>query len=312
MAIVCFGACAAEERALAAAGLDHRRRLIGHGVAHELHVKARVGHGWIPAAIVASAALPREPSYDRSMHAFLRLPPAPTLAPLVGGGDPRAALQHIADSGFRHVQLSAALPGMRPRDLDRSARRDLLARLRRIELTVAGVDLWVPVEHYTSPEHSDRAAAAILDAIDLAADLGRVPLSVRLTDGIPDDVVQAWRSRAEMCGVAVADHAPAPHALLSTGIDPAALLAAGVAPATHTSNIANLAAARFSDFRDESRIAPGAGRLDVLTYQVALVSRAFEAPVAVDLRRVANPHAALDSALRAWAATGILLAPEGD
>lgn len=246
------------------------------------------------------------------MHVFTRLPPAPTLAPLVAGGDPRAALQRISDSGFRHVQLSAALPGMRPRDLDRSARRDLLARLRRIELTVSGLDLWIPEEHYTAPEHADRAAAAIMDAIELAADLGRVPLSVRLPDGVDDHVAREWRGRAETCGVSIADHSPTPHALLSSGVDPALLLAAGLSPASHTSNAPNLAAARFSDYRDESRVAPGAGRLDVLAYQVALVSRGFDAPVALDLRRVATPATALETGRNAWAATGILLAPEGD
>ena len=244
------------------------------------------------------------------MHVFMRLPPAPTLAPLVAGGDPRAALQLLADSGFHHVQLSAALPGMRPRDLDRSARRDLLARLRRIELTVAGVDLWIPQEHFAAPEHADRAAVAVLDAITLAADLGRVPLSVRLPDGVDDHVAQEWRSRAEICGVSIADHALKPHALLSAGVDPAALLAAGQDPVALTSSALNLAAARFSDFREESRTAPGAGRLDVLAYQVALVTRSFDAPVALDLRRVVNPAAALDTAADAWAATGILLARE--
>ncbi|MCC6908525.1 MAG: hypothetical protein IT430_11325 [Phycisphaerales bacterium] len=244
------------------------------------------------------------------MHAFTRLAPAPTLAPLARDGDPRAALQHIAQSGFRHVQLSAALPGMRPRDLDRSARRDLLARLRRIELTVAGIDLWVPVEHYTLPEHADRAAAAVLEAIELAADLGRVPLSIRLPDGVGEEIVSAWRSRGETCGVIIADHAPQPNALLGSGIDPAALLAAGLDPVALTSRAANLVAARFSDYRDESRTTPGAGRLDVLAYQVALVSRSFEAPVALDLRRVADPMSALGAALSAWAATGLLLAAE--
>lgn len=244
------------------------------------------------------------------MHAFMRLSPAPTLAPLVAGGDPRAVLQLLADAGFHHVQLSAALPGMRPRDLDRSARRDLLARLRRIELTAAGVDLWIPEEHFTQPEHADRAAAAVLDAITLAADLGRVPLSVRLPEDIDDHVVQEWRSRADICGISIADHSSTPHALLHSGIDPAALLAAGIDPAAHASNTPRLGAARFSDFRDESRVAPGAGRLDVLAYQVALVSRSFESPVALDLRRVVNPAAALDTAANAWAATGILLAPD--
>lgn len=242
------------------------------------------------------------------MSNFTRLAPAPTLAPFAGAGDPRAALSLLAAAGLRHVQLSAALPGMRPRDLDRSARRDLLARLRRLELVPAGLDLWIPLEHFTSPEHADRAAAAVIEAIELAADLGRLALSIRLADGLEGTIVQEWRSKAETCGVRLADHAPTPHPLLSVGIDPAALLAAGMDPAACASAAPDLAAARLSDFRDEARAVPGAGRLDLLAYQAALLTRGFEAPVALDLRRLSDPRAALDAAVRAWAGTGLLTA----
>lgn len=245
------------------------------------------------------------------MH-FTRLPPAPTLAPLAGGGDPRRALAKIAGDGFRFVQLSAALPGMRPRDLDRSARRDLLARLRRIELVPAGVDLWIPPEHYADPEHADRAAGAVIDAVELAADLGRIPLSLRLPEGLEDSIVQAWRARAETCGIAIADHSATPHALLGAGVDPAVLLAEGKDPALCVSGAKGLAAARFSDYRDESRTTPGTGCLDVLAYQVALVARGFISPVALDLRRLADPRSAAEVASRAWAATGLLASPDDD
>lgn len=243
---------------------------------------------------------------------FTRLPPAPTLAPLVGNGDPRHALAEIAQAGFRFVQLSAALPGMKPRDLDRSARRDVLARLRRIELVPAGIDLWVPPEHYADPEQADRAAGAVIDAIELAADLGRIPLSVRLPEGLDESLVQTWRARAETCGLAIADHSPTPHALLGAGIDPAVLLAAGKDPALCVCAAKSLTAARFSDFRDESRTTPGTGRLDVLAYQVALVSRGFDSPLALDLRRVAEPRSALEVARRAWEATGLLTSPDDE
>ena len=275
------------------------------------------------------------------------LPLAPTLAPLVAG-DVRAALRLIAESGFRFVQLSAALEGLRPRDLDRSGRRDLLARLRRIELAVAGLDLWIPEEHYASVEHADRAAIAVLEAIELAADLGRVPLSIRLPDdarGVDANAIASWRERAETCGVAIADHTlyatdratnvgavtvasasgvvapPAgesraaaagaaaagnERALPSVGVDPAALLAAGVEPTAYASRAGELAAARFSDFAREGRVRPGAGRLDVLAYQVALLSRGHRRPVALDLRQVAEPWVALEPARRAWVGTGLL------
>ena len=47
---------------------------------------------------------------------------APTLAAL--GDRPRTAIDRLAGLGFRAVQLSASQPGLRPRELDRSGRRD--------------------------------------------------------------------------------------------------------------------------------------------------------------------------------------------
>lgn len=84
----------------------------------------------------------------------------------------RASLDLAVAIGFRAVQLDATAAGLRPRDLDRSARRDLAATLRRAELTCAGIDLLIPPQHFTDPTHADRAAEALFAAIDLAADLG--------------------------------------------------------------------------------------------------------------------------------------------
>jgi len=61
---------------------------------------------------------------------------APTLADL--GGSPRAMLTLLHDRGFRAVQFSALTPDLRPRELDQSARRDVLATLRRNELQLGG------------------------------------------------------------------------------------------------------------------------------------------------------------------------------
>ena len=99
------------------------------------------------------------------------LPLAPTLAPL--GDRPRVALDRFAAMGFRHVQLSAMQPGLRPRDLDRSGRRDLGVRLGRLGMTAAGVDLWIPQTHFVDPYQVDRAVAAVLGAIELAGALDR-------------------------------------------------------------------------------------------------------------------------------------------
>lgn len=88
----------------------------------------------------------------------------------------RSAIGWVAGVGFRSVHLDAAAPEIRARDLDRSGRRDLAAAVRRASLGFTGLDLWIPAEHFEPGEHADRAHAALLGAIDLAADLrGLVP-----------------------------------------------------------------------------------------------------------------------------------------
>ena len=102
---------------------------------------------------------------------------AATLEPL---GDPVESLEWLGGAGVRGVQLSATQPGLRPRTLDGAARRELRARLKRLELTLSGLDLWIPPEHFTEPANVDRATAAAEAAVVLAADLGRVPVSMTL------------------------------------------------------------------------------------------------------------------------------------
>ena len=91
-------------------------------------------------------ALSLGPLVPQSLPPMQHLPLAPTLAPL--GEQPRAALARLSKLGFRHVQLDATQPGLRPRELDRSARRHLAATLRRPEDSPIGVDLWVPASHF--------------------------------------------------------------------------------------------------------------------------------------------------------------------
>lgn len=237
------------------------------------------------------------------------LPLAPTLAPLVEG-DPREAIEFIARNGFQGVQLSAALPGMRPRELDRSARRDLLARLRRSELAPSGVDLWIPDEHFVDPIHADRAVAAILEAVEFAADLGRVPLSIRLPEKTEDDQVRQIRERAEVCNVAIADHG-ARSAILGRGLDPAEIILGGGDPALEAARTPTVNAARFSDAdrAGAGRVPPGTGRLDVLEYQVALVSSHFASSVVLDLRSLSQPRRIMAACRDEWESTGILTRP---
>ncbi|MFW6060130.1 MAG: sugar phosphate isomerase/epimerase family protein [Phycisphaeraceae bacterium] len=260
---------------------------------------------------------------------------APTLTPIVRhvGGTVRAGLERIAGRGFATVQLDATLHGIRPRELDRQARRELLGVVRRRNLRLGGVDLFIPRKHYLEADHVDRAMSATVAAIELAADLGRVPLSLTLpVRQLPVDLASAIVEAADGHSVRVAVHAedqldalqawveevdlPA----LGAAIDPAALLARGHDPAQVAQRFgAHLTVARLSDVARGSveeeaddptlsqgggesvRCTVGAGELDLLAYRVALDLAAQRAgPVVLDLRGLSEPMRAAEDARRAW------------
>lgn len=188
-------------------------------------------------------------------------PPLPPLSLALTGlprGVPDSLRTHLDLASrltYRSVTLDATLPTLRPRELDRSARRDLASLMRRRELTCAGLDLWIPPEHFTNPTEQDRALAAVLAAIELAADLARLSasavvstarasapssISICLPHAAPSDLIAQIDARAATCGVRIADHTfpppqspdhPAPRAAIGLGIDPAALLLANLDPA---------------------------------------------------------------------------------
>lgn len=240
--------------------------------------------------------------------AFACSPPA--------GDDPsaslRAGLPRLRAGGFAGITLDAARPGLRPRELDRSARRDLAAALRRADLGFAGLDLWIPPDHFAQPEHQERALSAALSALELAADLRSLaggvagpssPPSVALV--LPDeplpDVIAALVAGADRVGVRLADYAVVRASAAPTparepgpwgvGLDAAALLARGGGGAGPDAGVLalgpHLAQARLSDWSGIARVAPGSGRLDLLAYAVALSTAATHAPVVLDLRGVA-------------------------
>jgi sugar phosphate isomerase/epimerase len=78
------------------------------------------------------------------------------------------------------------------------------------------------------------------------------------------------------------------------------LIAVGIDPAAEVSRL-NVApvAARLSDTLAGGRVAPGAGKLDVLAYQVALATKGYRRACVVDLRGVRDQEGAVQTALRA-------------
>lgn len=230
-----------------------------------------------------------------------------------GQGAVRAQLAQVAHAGVRTIQLDAAMPTLRPRDLDRSARRDLAALLRREELDLSGADLWIPANHYTTPAHQDRAVHACAQAMELLADLASLNaqasgvLAIRLDGQTPIGVLDALAATSDATGVRIADCAWPPAdpadrpALIGVGLDPAALLAAGTDPVQAVGPLASrLVSARLSDLADGLRIEPGTGQLDLPAYRAALSIARGVGHVVLDLRQVVDQPGTLTRTLSRW------------
>lgn len=256
---------------------------------------------------------------------------APTIAPVVhqGDGTVRTAMARLARQGFPAVQLDATLRGIRPRELDRNARRELAGVARRRGLSVAGLDLFVPRKHYLDPERVDRALSATLGAIELAADLGRVPVSltlpaVKLAEDQPE-LIETIVEMADGRGVGLAIHAEEQLESLQrwlddidvpsvgAGLDPAPLLARGHDPAVLAQRLGRrLTVGRLSDLErgaghddatvgETVRCVPGRGELDLTAYRVALdLASSRTGPVVLDLRGLTDPLTAANAGQRAW------------
>lgn len=240
---------------------------------------------------------------------------APTLGPLAESLAPRRVLDRLSELGFRAVQLSAAQPGLRPRELDKSARRDLLATLRRREMSPAGVDLWIPPNHFLDPAAVDRAAEAVVEAIELAADLGRCPLSVALPpieEGDRESLIGELLNHARHYGVELADHTLplGQREDVGVGIDPAALLGMGEDPAAAMINCApRVVAVRLCDLLRTGMRGPIGdpqdGRLDVTEYRAALAVCRLHQPLVADLRQWSDPWSGLIRTASVWREGGM-------
>lgn len=265
------------------------------------------------------------PQSDRVTDAARKGGPRPNLAATIGpplerGLDPREALERIASLGYPAVQWSATTPGIRPRELDRSARRGVLERCRRLELSIAGVDAWIPAGDYLDRERVDRAVHAIEEAIRFAAECAApggerpiVALSLPAESGAAIDAIAELASRF---GVVVADHArpPVRRAGIGLGIDPVAVLADGGDPAAAVVAAgSDLASARLADLQRSGLrgpiLEPGEARLDLLAYRVALDLAAVRRPLVADARQWRDPLGGLAATLDRWRAGSATLEP---
>lgn len=243
-------------------------------------------------------------------------------------GGVRAELAWALRLGYRTVVLDGMRAGLRARELDRSARRDLAALLRRQEMSIAGVDLWIPAAHFDDEQRVDRAVSATLGTIELAADLAtllgiaevggsRGCVSVSLPTEPADALVSLVRAKAESCGVSVADHtfvaaddAAQKERLgrtgdqddpLGVGIDPPTVVAGGGDPAAIAHALgAGLKSARLANVVASARVPLHAkgGAMDELGYLVALATSGYERHMVVDVRGVGDQAGAAADAAR--------------
>lgn len=238
---------------------------------------------------------------------------------------PRPGLALANRLGFRAVTLSAAQAGLRPRELDRSARRGLLAELHRLELECTGIELFLPREHYEQSEHIDRALAAANQAITLADDLGALSIFLRLPpagdDGAGSEAIRELANAAAGARVRVSDVSLDGQALVSVrkgeelpidvGMDTAAWIAEGSDPIAGIVELdKRLGGIRLVDLdANGMRVPASAGRgLDLGAVRTGLEIGGFTGSVVLDARGWSDPINGLMNDLKAWRA---LRPPQG-
>ena len=228
-------------------------------------------------------------------------------------------LRIAARLGFRGVTLSAAQLGTRPRELDRSERRGLIAELKRLELNCDSVDLFIPPEHFTVPDTMDRAIHAVRDALDLASDLAASALFLRLPpeslDETPSEAIGALMGFADSSRVRLADVGLGGRALnalesgapisIGIGIDTASWLADGRDPLEGLILHGGLVGGVRLVGLDEtgSRVPPASeARINLEAWRQAFEIDAHGASLVIDARGWRDPLEGVARALRSWQA----------
>ncbi len=249
------------------------------------------------------------------------LPPlAATIAPLAG--EITQALEDVSQMGYRAAQLSATHVGTRPRDLDLSGRRGLASHLRRLGLSCAGFDVWIPQSHFVDAAFVDRAVDAVSQCTTLAAALGRCPVTLALPESTPENEVRLREVReaiaacAQREGVWIADcgldaamgrWSGDAASAFGVGIDPPTLLAAGKDLSEVVARCGSqVVSARIVDLlRSGMRGPPDEpheSRLDLLTYAASLAVLPLRHSPVADARQWTDPRLGLALTLKRWMA----------
>lgn len=252
------------------------------------------------------------------------LPLSLSLAGLSGPGREtlRDQLEWARGLGFAGVQLNAAWHETRPRDLSRSARREVAALVRRSGLVLTGVELWIPPGHFTDPAHADRAASAVREAQEFAADMDSLcgpaggarggrggsrreggVVCLAFPEGREGDEVASLLGR-DVSGAMIADHrwpvSDQEFGGVGVGLDPAAVILAEEDPARAVHTVAGrLLSARVSDLSASGRVPAGEGRVDIFSFAIALETSGYAdgRHAVVDLRGLSDQHAGARTAV---------------
>lgn len=210
------------------------------------------------------------------------------------------------------LHLDAMFAGLRPRELDRSARRDLASMLKRLGVGATGIDLFLPPQHLADAANVDRAVGAVTGAIELLSELGTLGameskvLCLALPQKPLANALQSIGSAALERGVTVVDFSLPPAADVPTsiarGVDFAQVIASGQDPAALVASSAP-GAIRLCDWDGSRRVAVGSGRLDVRLAAASASIAAARVPVVIDLRGLDAGKAwetAARAAVQAW------------
>jgi len=234
-------------------------------------------------------------------------PVSVAIAPLPGA--PRERLGALRELGARAATLDVSNPDLRPRALDRSARRGLAASLRRFELALGGFDLPIPPGHFADAGAQDRAIAAVRAAVEMLSELGElvetVPLiHLTLPDEEAEDAAREMGRAARELGVTLVDMARPPAEELPDGwgfgVNLGRELEADADPLAALTKRESPASVRLSDAGPAGRVALGEGRLE-LPPAVAVIQTTCEgAGLVIDVKGAPRPAEAAGRALRAW------------
>lgn len=231
-------------------------------------------------------------------------------------GQLREAVTLARAARCRLLQLDGKLPGLRARELDRSARREVAAILRREGLGLSGIDLWIPPAHFSQSQHVDRATEAVREACALAADIARLvgsaqpQVCIELPIDARDGVLDVISAAASSTGTLVADFGQYVQSVappmplggpIGVGFDPAAELLAGRDPTVTLAALGHRAiATRLTDAQNFGRCTVGLGRLDVAAFKATLAVATSVRSVSLDLRGVSDGLNALKPGVDAW------------